>query len=1171
MHNNNSIIKTSITEGIIKRGHHVDQSLSSTHYAQESNQVGMSSTRQQLITVSGTVEGVAATMLVDCGASGNFIDEEFITQHGIATEKLDSKETSIVRLANGTIVNIDRKVKDASVSCGPYASRLDFTVMKLNGYHVILGLPWLIKERPLVEWHTGTVRVTCRDGQSYVMTSDQCQKVITDSENSNESKVNTSHIINDSKCEIHLSNSNVADNTDNDVQCVYLGFIRFDESHSGYELNEVRVIPEVSTKCESNTYDAKKILDEYKDVFPDDLPNELPPKRSVDHRIIIEPNQHPPSKAPYRMSRMELEELKKQIDELIDKGFIRPSQSPYGAPVLFVKKKDGSMRLCVDYRALNKITVKNKYPLPRVEDLIDQLQGATVFSKIDLRSGYHQIRIDEDDIDKTAFRTRYGHYEFLVLPFGLTNAPATFMELMQQIFHQYLDTFVIVFLDDILVYSKNKEDHDKHLRIVLDVLREHKLYAKLSKCDLYKPSVTFLGHIVSSDGVHMEPEKVKAIQDWPTPKSVKEVRSFLGLAGFYRKFIKNFSMICSPITELLKKDNKFEWTDEHESAMKKLKVAVTTAPVLINPDPSLPFTVVTDASGYAIGAALCQNKGTGLQPVSFMSKKMLPAEMNYPVHEQELLAIICALREWKHYLHGQPFKVMTDHRSLQYLQTQPHLSARQTRWSEFLQLFDYTIEYQEGKSNVVADALSRRPDHREVNAVSTIDYSNTLLKEIKDAYKNDDVCVQLMQNGKSETDDAITIRDGLIYHDEALYIPAHEPIKTQLLSEAHDAKISGHVGMTKTLELLRRQFYWPKMNSDVKSYVTSCMKCQSIKSSNVHPQGLLQPLPVPEIPWEQVSMDLITQLPLSKNKNDAIVVFVDKLTKMVHMVPTTTTVNAPDLAKLFFREIVRLHGVPKSIISDRDPRFTSRFWRSLWKLLDTKLSMSTAYHPQSDGQTERANRVIEDMLRAYVNYEQNDWDEHLTAAEIAINNGQHTSSRYSPYFLNYGKHPSFPINRISNRIPCTESQNPVAGEAVDNIKKNIEKAKLNLEQARQRQAQFANEKRTETICEIAQQVYLSTVNSDLDIRSPKLAHKFIGPFKIIERVGEVAYKLELPHTYSKIHPVFHVSKLRLHKDDHDQFPSRVQAASRPPAVTDNNEREEWEVERIVSHRERGEG
>jgi hypothetical protein len=753
--------------------------------------------------------------------------------------------------------------------------------------------------------------------------------------------------------------------------------------------------------------EAKHLVEEFADVFPEDLPQKLPPRREVDHRIELEPGAVPPSRPTYRMSPAELDELKKQLNELTEHGFIQPSKSPFGAPVLFVKKKDGSIRMCIDYRALNKITIKNKYPLPRVDELLDRLHGAKWFSKLDLRSGYHQVRIHPDDVAKTAFRTRYGHFEFLVLPFGLTNAPATFMHLMQQVFRPYLDQFVIVFLDDILIYSRTWEEHREHVRTVLQLLRQHQLYAKASKCEFFRQKIGFLGHVVDTNGIHMEPDKVKAIQEWPVPRNVHDIRSFLGLAGYYRKFVRSFSRLSSPLSELLQKDKPFEWSPVQQQAFEHLKQAVASAPVLITPDEKLPYVMTTDASGYAIGATLSQDQGKGLQPIAFMSKKMLPAERNYPVHEQEELAIVCALREWRHYLHGTKFKVITDHRSLKFLQQQPHLSARQARWMEFLQEFDFDIEYQQGKDNVVADALSRRVDHsagttanRRVDSESlhaineTTWQSNELVAEIKSAYQQDETCKKILQDPSN----GLTVKNGLIYKAQTVYIPDHKPLKSKLLQECHDSPLSGHVGIAKTTELLTRHFYWPKMHAEIRDYVTSCLACQSNKPSHQLPMGLLQPIPTPSRRWEQVSMDLITQLPKTRSGHDAIVVFVDKLSKMVHYAPTKTQVTAPELASLFVKEVVRHHGVPESIISDRDPRFTSNFWRSVWQQLGTKLSMSTAYHPQSDGQTERANRTLEDMLRAYVSYRQDDWDKHLIAAEIAYNNSLQASlsccSRY---------------------------------------------------------------------------------------------------------------------------------------------------------------------------------
>ena len=326
----------------------------------------------------------------------------------------------------------------------------------------------------------------------------------------------------------------------------------------------------------------------------------------MEFAIELVPGTNPISKTPYRMAPNEMKELKKQIEELLEKGFIRPSVSPWGAPVLFVKKKDGSLRLCIDYRELNKVTVKNKYSLPHIDDLLDQLSGAQIFSKIDLRSGYHQLRVRAEDIPKTAFRTRYGHYEFLVMPFGLTNAPAVFMDYMNRVFRQYLDQFVVVFIDDILVYSKSLEEHERHLRIVLNILKDKRLYAKLSKCEFWLTEVKFLGHVISQEGVAVDSAKVEAVLRWNRPRTVTEVRSFLGLAGYYRRFIQNFSRIALPLTKLTRKNQPFSWDEKCEASFQELKKKLTSAPVLVIPDPKETYVVYSDASKHGMGCVLMQ-------------------------------------------------------------------------------------------------------------------------------------------------------------------------------------------------------------------------------------------------------------------------------------------------------------------------------------------------------------------------------------------------------------------------------------------------------------------------------------------------------------------------------------------------------------------------------------
>ncbi|GJX69754.1 putative reverse transcriptase domain-containing protein [Tanacetum coccineum] len=362
----------------------------------------------------------------------------------------------------------------------------------------------------------------------------------------------------------------------------------------------------MDTSLESPNIENLSVVREFADVFPDELPG-LPPAREIEFGIELIPGAEPISKAPYRMAPVELKELKEQLQEMLENGFIRPSVSPWGAPVLFVKKKDGSMCLCIDYRELNRITIRNRYPLPRIDDLFDQLQGAKYFSKIDLRSGYHQLRVREQDISKTAFRTRYGHYEFLVMPFGLTNAPAVFMDLMNRIFHEYLDKFVIVFIDDILVYSKSEEEHERHLRIVLEILRQKKLYAKFSKCEFWLQQVAFLGHIVSADGIIMDPSKVEAITKWPRPTTVTEVRSFLGLAGYYRRFVEGFSRLALPLTQLMRKGEKFVWTDERQESFEELKRRLVSAPILTLPSGSGGFQIYSDASKKGLGCVLMQH------------------------------------------------------------------------------------------------------------------------------------------------------------------------------------------------------------------------------------------------------------------------------------------------------------------------------------------------------------------------------------------------------------------------------------------------------------------------------------------------------------------------------------------------------------------------------------
>jgi transposase InsO family protein len=1123
--------------------------------------------RRKLIHLEGTVCDQPARCLIDSGSSGNFISTAFVDRYGLDVATSPAFEHSVT-LADGSSQKTQGAVSGAPICLSTYRDSLDLYCLPLGGFDVILGLPWLEALNPHIDWRERTLSFQ-HEQQEHVLTPSYTLLCISAADLQREARRKN-------------------------IDEMYV--VRMNEVTSKLELHAVQ-----SPRCTappSSRSEEQRMFDEYRDVFAD-LPAGLPPEREVDHRIELVPGSAPASRPMGRMSPKELDELKTQLQELSEMGFIQPSKSPFGAPVLFVKKKDGSMRLCVDYRALNSITIKNRYPLPRIDELFDRLQGAKVFSKIDLRSGYHQIRIHPNDVSKTAFRTRYGHFEFLVLPFGLTNAPATFMHLMHQIFRPFLDSFVLVFLDDILIYSRNAEDHERHVRQVLELLRKHRLHAKQSKCELFRDRVEFLGHMVGGDGLRMMADKVKAVSDWPPPKSVEEIRSFLGTVGYYRKFIRMFSHVAAPITELLQKDKTFHWGQEQQQAFEQLKAAISQQPVLILPDPARPYVVTTDASGYAVGATLSQDHGQGLQPIAYLSKKMLPAERNYPVHEQELLAIIVSLREWRHYLSGARFTIIvrTDHKSLRHFQSQPHLSPRQTRWLDLLAEFDFAIEYQEGKSNVVADGLSRRPDHKPAPAETAhtpthrvmsanqegehdVDASNPaveptsssvqvdLSRSITAAYAADTACRKILANPAQFPEYSVSELDGLIRQaDGRVLVPSDAKLKTSILYECHDSRTAGHLGSGKTVELVTRRFVWPNMHREIKQYVSTCVPCQRNKPALQLPAGLLQPLPIPARPWSVVTMDLITQLPKTRAGHDAIVVFVDKLTKMAHYAPTVTAVDAPRVADLFFSQVVRHHGLPDSIVSDRDPRFTSLFWRALWQQLGTQLHMSTAYHPQTDGQTERQNRTLEEMLRAYVSYQQDDWDQHLVAAEIAYNNTVQTSTKETPFFLNCGQHPKLALDHAVQ--PAAESNHASAAERVSELHRRIEQAKTELQRAQQRQARYADESRRELQLRVGDRVLLSTENLQLKDaeRTKKLLGKYIGPFSVARVVSKVAYELSLPASM-KLHPVFHVSKLKPYRDGAAEWPERKQddLERPPPDFINEDGEEEWDVEKILKKR-----
>ncbi|GJV80732.1 putative nucleotidyltransferase, ribonuclease H, partial [Tanacetum coccineum] len=586
-----------------------------------------------------------------------------------------------IEIASGQLVEIDKVIRGCKLEIEGHVFDINFIPFGSGSFDVIIGMDWLSDHKAEIICHEKVVRIPLLDGK---------------------------------------------------VRRV-LG-----------EKPKEKMRQLMSAKANKKKQEEIVVVRDFPELFPDNLSG-LPPVWEIEFRIELIPGAMPVAKSPYRLAPSESEELSGQLKKLHDKGFIRPSSSPWGAPVLFVKKKDGSFRMCIDYRELNKLTIKNRYPLPEIDDLFDQLQGSQFFSKIDLRSGYHQLRVHEDDIPKTTFRTRYGYFELTVMPFGLTNAPAVFVDLMNIVCRPYLNKFVIVFIDDILIYSKTREEHEALLGLVLELLKKEKLYAKFSKCEFWLREVQFLGHVINGDGIHVDPSKIKAVKNWKSPRTPSEVRSFLGLDGYYRRFIEDFSKIAKPLTVLTQKSKTFDWGEEQENMFQTLKDKLCNAPVLALPDGSDDFVVYCDASGLGLGCVLMQRN----KVIAYASRQLKIHEKNYTTHDLELGAVVFALKIWRHYLYGTKSVIYTDHKSLQHIFSQKELNMRQRRWIELFSDYDCEIHYHPGKENVVDDTLSRkeRVKPKRVRAMNM-----TLRSSIKD---------RILVAQKEASDESVGLQKGL--------------------------------------------------------------------------------------------------------------------------------------------------------------------------------------------------------------------------------------------------------------------------------------------------------------------------------------------------------------------------------------------------------------------------
>ena len=672
------------------------------------------------------------------------------------------------------------------------------------------------------------------------------------------------------------------------------------------------------------------------------------------------------------------------------------------------------------------------------------------------------------------------------MPFGLTNAPATFQAFIQDTLRDLLDIICVVYLDDILIFSRTQEEHDHHVRIILQRLRDANLFANAKKCEFDKDEVEYLGFILGRHGLRMHPKKLSTIIDWPEPTSVKQLQSFLGFANFYRRFIRDYAKISLPLHALTRKDSPvpFVLTDDARHAFQQLKLLFTTAPILQHFDPSKDITLITDASDFALSGIVHQPDTQGvLHPVAYYSRKLSPAEINYDVFDKEMLAIIENFREFRPWMVGtsKPIAVVSDHKNLEYFMQTRLLNRRQARWSLFLAEFNFKLDYLPGRLNP-ADAPSRRPDYvpregeetllqqhkailtdyhterlfpqdkaasvpsQQINALYSFPISDLHDKFVA-AYQSDEEWRHALATG----DPDFSYHDKFVYHKDKLFVP--EPLRHTILQSQHDHILAGHPGRTRTHALVQQDFSWPSMSAYIRNYVTTCETCARIKAPRHKPYGLLHPLEIPERPWSSISMDFIVKLPLSHGC-DSIWVVCDRFTRAAHFIPTVETLKAPDLAWLFLDRIFKHHGLPESIVSDRGSLFVSRFWTELCKQLQIRPRPSTAYHPRTNGLTERTNQTLETYLRAYCSYQQDDWVDYLPMAEFAFNNLTNTSTQQTPFFANYGFNPRFDPQLSS------DSPNPDAKSLSDRLAIIHDELRAELQQAQQRQERAYNQRTT---------------------------------------------------------------------------------------------------------------
>lgn len=985
----------------------------------------------------------------------------------------------------------------------------------------------------------------------------------------------------------------------------------------------LRVKPKLSLN-DAETQLPEEVKD-FAHLFSDnDGAEELPPYRGIlDHAINLKQENNKPLTPPwgplYNMSREELLVLRKTLTDLLKKGWIRPSSSPAAAPVLFAKKPNGGLRLCVDYRGLNSITTPDRYPLPLFKETLRQLSKSKWFTKLDVKSAFHRLRIREGDEWMTAFRCRLGLFEWLVTPFGLINAPASFQRYINETLRENLDINATAYMDDVLIYTNgNVQEHWRTVRGILDKLDKAGLYLDIDKCEFLRKEVKYLGFIIrAGKSVTVDPAKVKAILEWQPPTSVKGVRSFLGLANFYRCFVACFAEIAVPLTNLTKKKAVWRWGETENSAFERLKKIFASEPVLAQWDPDRKTILEADCSGYALGGCLSQIDATGtVRPIAYYSRRLNGAEVNYPIHDKEMLAIVSCLKEWQAELQSvtNAFTIFTDHKNLNYFSSKRLLNERQVRYNDLLHRFNFNLEWRPGNACQRPDALSRRDQDklgnlsdervmgRVMQLLPSIQTNPTALSNEEEKNpENTDPAIsanifedeelqQLWKRGVEADKDWQRARDAvragergfppdlacklsaniaectvaadnvLRGRENRIWVPDYEPLRTGIMQRIHDSSLTGHPGKDTMVSMILRRWFWPKLRNSVRQFIRNCDVCGRTTVWREAKAGFLRPLPIPERIGTELTIDFVTDLPASDGCTN-IMVLTDRLSKDIFMFGTDS-MAAENCAKVFIDRYYRYFGFPRYLTSDRGSDWLSHFWKAFCEYTGIKQRLTTSYHPQSNA-SERANQEIYKYLRVFTCYAQNDWVDLLPMAQLALNGRPNSAiGGLSPFFLRNG----YELDPLMEPTPTSDnaSRHPghiLATKYVRRLKDAQDFAQAAMASTQQRYEEFANKSRRQPErFHVGDKVWLNLKN----IKTPQLSKKLAwqhAKYEVTAVPDALTVELNVP---GNIHKRFHVDLIK--RAGTDPFPSQFRDDAQNPPVIDDLGVPEYEVESILRAR-----